>query len=304
MSRHAKRGIIILLLKLKSYKFICQNSLTEMYVLIAACVKKPNLRAKGITKPSDIAMFERCLERCRDCGIETLFLPCPETIYLGADRLPGSFLERLNTKEFSEILDGIEKDLRAEFARRGEMPACIIGVDSSPSCGVNTTYVSDVKERGRGAFLKRFSDIPAYDVSEFSMYKIYLAAPLFSEAEREFNAKIAGILREKKYAVHLPQEVGDDSSTRAEAETGRIFEYNLKALDECDIVVAVVDGADADSGTAWEIGYAYAVKKRVILLRTDFRRVGRSEAVNLMLEESGEVVGSVEELVGVLGVTL
>lgn len=275
-----------------------------MYVLIAACVKNPNLRAKGITKPSDIAMFERCLERCRDCGIETLFLPCPETIYLGADRLPGSFLERLNTKEFSEILDGIEKDLRAEFARRGEMPACIIGVDSSPSCGVNTTYVSDVKERGRGAFLKRFSDIPAYDVSEFSMYKIYLAAPLFSEAEREFNAKIAGILREKKYVVHLPQEVGDDSSTRDEAETGRIFEYNLKALDECDIVVAVVDGADADSGTAWEIGYAYAVKKRVILLRTDFRRVGRSEAVNLMLEESGEVVGSVEELVGVLGVTL
>ena len=275
-----------------------------MYVLIAACVKNPNLRAKGITKPSDIAMFERCLERCRDCGIETLFLPCPETIYLGADRLPGSFLERLNTKEFSEILDGIEKDLRAEFARRGEMPACIIGVDSSPSCGVNTTYVSDVKERGRGAFLKRFSDIPAYDVSEFSMYKIYLAAPLFSEAEREFNAKIAGILREKKYAVHLPQEVGDDSSTRDEAETGRIFEYNLKALDECDIVVAVVDGADADSGTAWEIGYAYAVKKRVILLRTDFRRVGRSEAVNLMLEESGEVIGSVEELVRVLGVTL
>ncbi|MBR6011706.1 MAG: nucleoside 2-deoxyribosyltransferase [Methanomicrobium sp.] len=273
-----------------------------MYVLIAACVKNPNLRAKGITKPSDIAMFERCLERCRDCGIETLFLPCPETIYLGADRLPGSFLERLNTKEFSEILDGIEKDLRAEFARRGEMPACIIGVDSSPSCGVNTTYVSDVKERGRGAFLKRFSDIPAYDVSEFSMYKIYLAAPLFSEAEREFNAKIAGILREKKYAVHLPQEVGDDSSTRDEAETGRIFEYNLKALDECDIVVAVVDGADADSGTAWEIGYAYAVKKRVILLRTDFRRVGRSEAVNLMLEESGEVVGSVGELVRVLGV--
>ena len=304
MSRHAKRGIIILLLKLKSYKFICQNSLTEMYVLIAACVKNPNLRAKGITKPSDIAMFERCLERCRDCGIETLFLPCPETIYLGADRLPGSFLERLNTKEFSEILDGIEKDLRAEFARRGEMPACIIGVDSSPSCGVNTTYVSDVKERGRGAFLKRFSDIPAYDVSEFSMYKIYLAAPLFSEAEREFNAKIAGILREKKYVVHLPQEVGDDSSTRDEAETGRIFEYNLKALDECDIVVAVVDGADADSGTAWEIGYAYAVKKRVILLRTDFRRVGRSEAVNLMLEESGEVVGSVGELVRVLGVTL
>ena len=275
-----------------------------MYVLIAACVKNPNLRAKGITKPSDIAMFERCLERCRDCGIETLFLPCPETIYLGADRLPGSFLERLNTKEFSEILDGIEKDLRAEFARRGEMPACIIGVDSSPSCGVNTTYVSDVKERGRGAFLKRFSDIPAYDVSEFSMYKIYLAAPLFSEAEREFNAKIAGILREKKYAVHLPQEVGDDSSTRDEAETGRIFEYNLKALDECDIVVAVVDGADADSGTAWEIGYAYAVKKRIILLRTDFRRVGRSEAVNLMLEESGEVVGSVGELVRVLGVTL
>ena len=271
-----------------------------MYVLIAACVKNPNLRAKGITKPSDIAMFERCLERCRECGIETLFLPCPETAYLGADREPGSFLERLNTKEFAAILDRMEKDVRAEFERRGSMPACIVGVDSSPSCGVNTVYITDVKERGRGAFMKRFSDIPAYDVSEFSMYRIYLAAPLFSEAEREFNAKIAGILRDKKYVVHLPQEVGDDSSTRDEAETGRIFEYNLRALKECDIVVAVIDGADADSGTAWEIGYAFAAKKRIIMLRTDFRRTGDNEAVNLMLEESGDVVGSVAELLAAL----
>ncbi|MBO7388200.1 MAG: nucleoside 2-deoxyribosyltransferase domain-containing protein, partial [Methanomicrobium sp.] len=120
------------------------------------------------------------------------------------------------------------------------------------------------------------------------------------EAEREFNAKIAGILRDKKYLVHLPQEVGDDSSARDGAETGRIFEYNLKALKECDIVVAVIDGADADSGTAWEIGYAFAAGKRIIMLRTDFRRTGDNEAVNLMLEESGEVVGNVAELLGVL----
>ncbi len=274
--------------------------LDNMYVLIAACVNNPNLRAKGITKPSDIEMFERCLCRCREFGIETLILPCPETIYLGADREPGSFLERLNTPEFSDILDGIEKDVRAEFERRGEMPACIIGVDSSPSCGVNTVYITDIKERGRGAFLKRFSDLRAYDVSEFSMYKIYLAAPLFSDAEREYNAKIADILREKKFSIHLPQEIGDDSSTRDEAETGRIFEYNLKALEECDIVIAIIDGADADSGTAWEIGYAYAVKKRIIMLRTDFRRVGNNEKVNLMLEESGEVAGSISELLSAL----
>jgi nucleoside 2-deoxyribosyltransferase len=48
------------------------------------------------------------------------------------------------------------------------------------------------------------------------------------------------------------------------------------------------------------MGYAFAQGKPVIALRTDFRRVGHHEYVNLMLEQSAKVVGSTEELLTTL----
>ncbi len=35
-----------------------------------------------------------------------------------------------------------------------------------------------------------------------------------------------------------------------------------------------MDGADPDSGTCWECGYAYATRKPVVLFRSDMRRSG------------------------------
>jgi nucleoside 2-deoxyribosyltransferase len=162
------------------------------------------------------------------------------------------------------------------------------------------TYYSDVKEKGRGAFLSLFPDIPAFDVSEFAGYKIYFAAPLFSCAERDFNKKLAVLLRDQMFLVHLPQELGDNQSSREKAQNKEIFGQNLAALKEADIVVSVIDGADAGSGTSWEMGYAYAKNKKIISPRTDFRSVGENERVNLMLEESSVVVSSEKELIALL----
>jgi nucleoside 2-deoxyribosyltransferase len=136
----------------------------------------------------------------------------------------------------------------------------------------------------------------AMDVATFSQYYVYLAAPLFSEAERNYNLSIAGLLRNSFFDVFLPQESGDDSITRTKDEQVLIFTDNLKALKNADILVAVIDGADADSGTSWEMGYISALGKKVIALRTDFRRSGCHEKVNLMLEESATVVNSTKQL--------
>ena len=70
----------------------------------------------------------------------------------------------------------------------------------------------------------------------------------------------------------------------------------MSALKNSDILIAIIDGADADSGTSWEMGYASALGKKIIALRTDFRRSGSHEKVNLMLEESSTVVISKEKL--------
>jgi nucleoside 2-deoxyribosyltransferase/predicted secreted protein len=275
-----------------------------MYVLCCPCILNPALRANGITKPSDHELFKRCIDRCNTFGIEMVPLPCPETIYLGADREPGTFLERLDTQEFARLLDGLEGQVKRIIEMRGP-PLCILGVNSSPTCGVTSTYYGSEgdeppKRNGRGVFFARFPDILAEDVAEFAKFRIYLAAPLFSESEREYNKGIAEMLRQYLFEVYLPQNIGDDYAVREMCEHTRIYEHNKQALHDADLIVAIIDGADADSGTAWEMGYATALGKPVIALRTDFRMVGLKERVNLMLEQSAVVAGSKKELVDVL----
>jgi nucleoside 2-deoxyribosyltransferase len=227
-------------------------------------------------------------------------LPCPETLYLGSKRTPGTFLERLDTREFSDLMNKLESCVRGIIHERGS-PLCILGVNSSPTCGVTSTYYGSEDQKppkriGRGVFLARFPEISAIDVATFSRYLVYLAAPLFSEAERNYNLSIAELLRKNFFDVFLPQVNGDDSESRTKEKQFRIFSDNLNALKNADVLVAIIDGADADSGTSWEMGYFFALGKKIIALRTDFRRSGNEEKVNLMLEESSIVVTNTKEL--------
>jgi nucleoside 2-deoxyribosyltransferase len=59
----------------------------------------------------------------------------------------------------------------------------------------------------------------------------------------------------------------------------------MAALDNCEVVVAILDGPDADSGTSFEMGYARGRGKRVIGVRTDFRG-SKDHEVNLMLSNA------------------
>lgn len=271
-----------------------------MYVLVSPCILNEKLRAEGITTDADRGVWAAAAARCRQFGIEMVPLPCPETLYLGVPRSPGSFLGRLNTPEFAAVLDRLEGQVRELIAGQGKRPVAVIGVNSSPTCGVTSTYYGDEKSADPGVFLKRFVDLPLIDVRSFAQYRIYLAAPLFSEAQKIYNAGLAGLLASRYYSVHLPQNFEDTAESRSKNREELIYRWNLAALKNSDIVVAVIDGADADSGTAWEMGYATALGKRVIAIRTDFRRYSDNELVNLMLETEAEVAGNSEELLSLL----
>jgi nucleoside 2-deoxyribosyltransferase len=68
-----------------------------------------------------------------------------------------------------------------------------------------------------------------------------------------------------------------------------IFATDVGGLDWAEAVVAIMDGPDPDSGTAWEVGYAYG-KKPVILVRTDLRGpIGSGMSYNPMLTESAAI---------------
>jgi len=260
----------------------------------------PSLRAKGITSEADLDLFKRARDRCECFGIDIVTLPCPETLYLGRDRLPGTFLDRLNTPRFFELLGDLKDEVHNVIRARGP-PLCIVGVNSSPTCGTTTTHYgsldgSSTKRPGRGVFLDRFPDIKVIDVSVFARYNVYLAAPLFSEAEKTFNLMISDLLTSHFFLVYLPQDVGDDNHCRDGEEHKKIFESHINALDSTDLLVSVIDGADADSGTSWEMGYAYRRGIPVYAVRTDFRIAGHNELVNLMLEQSSTVVRSPSDL--------
>ena len=117
--------------------------------------------------------------------------------------------------------------------------------------------------------------------------KIFLAGPLFTAAEREFNRALCVELTAAEHEVWLPQ----DNEPR-EAGAAAIFKKDVEGINWAQVVLANMDGPDPDSGTCWECGYAFAKKKPVIAFRTDLRHaedaaIGR---FNLMLEKSATKV--------------
>lgn len=113
--------------------------------------------------------------------------------------------------------------------------------------------------------------------------KIYLAGPLFTLAERQFNEALALAIQKlaKDIEVILPQVETEKMSGKPDF-VEKAFRFCLKSIDECDAVMGVLDGADADSGTCIELGYAYARNKPIIGMRTDFR-LSEDRGLNLMV---------------------
>lgn len=78
---------------------------------------------------------------------------------------------------------------------------------------------------------------------------------------------------------------------------------NARAIKESDLIVAVLDGVDVDSGTASEIGYGAALGKFVFGYRSDFRLSSENEGciVNIqveyfILQSGGKVFTSIAAL--------
>ena len=127
-------------------------------------------------------------------------------------------------------------------------------------------------------------------------HKIYLSGPLFSRGEIAWGETVKGFLEDRLENVEIiwPQEI-----IPCLALPAQIFQANLQALSEADIMVAMLDGPQVDDGTAWEIGYFFMQGKKILGLRTDFRRAGETDnsRVNLMIECSCLAVASgLEEL--------
>lgn len=119
------------------------------------------------------------------------------------------------------------------------------------------------------------------------MQTVYLAAPLFTLGERAFNFNLAMNLENinnNQYRMFLPQDI-------LPKDTASLLYSNLMSeLTRANLVLAVLDGPDADSGVCYEIGYARALGKKIIMIRTDFREGGDNNGSNLMLTQGKDLI--------------
>jgi len=113
---------------------------------------------------------------------------------------------------------------------------------------------------------------------------IYLSAPLFTESQRRWNRELALCIEERLAGarVILPQDFKVGSSYNDARDFPHIFRACVDGLREADAVVAVCDGPDVDSGTAFEMGIAYEMGLPIVGLRTDYRE-SQERGVNLMI---------------------
>ena len=97
---------------------------------------------------------------------------------------------------------------------------------------------------------------------------VYLASPFFNKKERSAVTLIADFLRNKGIDVYVPMEheVPNAWDLSNEVWAKKVFNEDIKAINECDTVIVLNWGMYSDSGTAWECGYAYAKGKKVINL--------------------------------------
>lgn len=129
--------------------------------------------------------------------------------------------------------------------------------------------------------------------------EIYIAGPLFSEAERSQLERLAAFLEVRGFSTYLPHRDGGLAGA-TERETRVFFEADIKALDEARAVVAVLNGADVDSGTAFEMGYAFAKAKALVGIYDDTRIGDPSVDINLMIVNATTIVRTPEEIVEVI----
>lgn len=108
--------------------------------------------------------------------------------------------------------------------------------------------------------------------------KLYIAGPLFSDAERAFNLRLGAMLAQY-FDVFLPQESGyllremlaDGEPLQRSMQT--VFDRDLSAIRSTDYFLIILDGRAVDEGAAFELGVAFSEGKECFALQTDWRQL-------------------------------
>ena len=144
--------------------------------------------------------------------------------------------------------------------------------------------------------------------------KVYCAGPLFTPYQREFMSNCGQDLREHGVDAFVPHESPKEKVPNDTRSVGkRVFDNDFGAIASCNAMLAVVNGAEVDDGTACEIGVFWALaqsdpqKVGVVALQQDWRTQdppGEGKGLNSFVlgcvQKVGMVCHSLEEAVAQL----
>ena len=89
--------------------------------------------------------------------------------------------------------------------------------------------------------------------------RIYMAGAMFTQADAEFNLRLAATLRSHGFDVYCPNESEPiNDKTRTDVTGRKIYDADIGELEASNVVLLQVS---EDSGSNWEAGYMDALAK-------------------------------------------
>lgn len=119
---------------------------SKKMVILAHCILNVNSKVEGFEPYTP--MIKELVDFLNEEGLGIIQLPCPELLLMGMRRW-GVVKDQLNhphaKEEMKKMIRPILYQIQS-YHDAGYRVACVIGIDGSPSCGVNFTCRSEMRK--------------------------------------------------------------------------------------------------------------------------------------------------------------
>ena len=134
-------------------------------VYLAHCLLDQNTKAPGLVSEKTINAADRVIGLLRALNVGIVQMPCPEFTHLGLLR-PKQTRDQYDSTAYRRRCRAIAEQMLNEiedYHRAGVIVACILGIEGSPSCGVEWTTKGwgekSEKTRGKGILIQELQTL-------------------------------------------------------------------------------------------------------------------------------------------------